>query len=327
MNRKWLVPHLLPAFATVLLGACAGATGSEETAQNSGAQEEADDYQPGRFPVQAELIDDLRCRWLGNCEGSGGTGSGGLGGLGGSGIPQHGDPPLTGLGSGGGPYWTDSYEINTGRVYYPRDAPAPYAGLALCGGFLNTGWEFTDWGEFYASWGIVTVITWTGSLDTPSIRGWALGSAIEELRGEASNPLSPLNGKMSGRYGTSGYSMGGGGTTVASQSDSSLKSSVGMAPWAPTGLGVSVPTLLICGDIDIIADCSHADWAYSEMSSSTPKMLAMISGGHLDWFTPSAGWGAGGGLGLAFTKVFLEGDDRWKSALLSDSHVYETNIY
>jgi hypothetical protein len=320
MHRKWLV---LPACLSAALGACAGDTGNDATTQ--GAQQD-DEYQPGRFPVQAELIDQIRCQLAGNCEGSG-TGTGW--GTSGSGIPQHGDPPLTGLSDRGGPYWTDSYSGGTGTIFYPEGAPTPWAGITVCGGFLNTGVESLGWGSFYASWGIVTNVVWTGAFDLPATRGWALASGVDELKAENLNPLSPLSGKMSGRYGTSGYSMGGGGTTVASISDPSLNVSIGMAPWAPSGLGNSVPSLYICGDIDIIADCtSNSAWAYGEQSSLVPKMLAMVSAGHLDWLGgPSAGWGAGGGLALGFAKVFLEGDERWKSLLLSDSHIYETNIY
>jgi hypothetical protein len=91
-----------------------------------------------------------------------------------------------------------------------------------------------------------------------------------------------------------------------------------MAPWAPTGLNVKVPTLMMCGDIDIVADCSDSEWAYNDISESVPKMWVMITGGlgHLGWFGPDAGWGKGGAYGLAFAKLFLEGDTRWKATLL-----------
>ncbi len=253
----------------------------------------------------------------------GGTG---LGGGGATNVPQHGDPPLI-LRNTPGPYWVDSYEGNTGRIYYPTNAPGPLAGMSLCGGFLNSGIEMTDWGEFYASWGIVTIITWTGLLDTPSIRGWALADSIAELKSANSSVLSPLYQKMAGRYGTSGYSMGGGGSTVASQGDSSLMVSIGMAPWSPTGLGVRVPSLFMCGNVDAIAGCDHSDWAYSEMSETVPKMLVMVGASHLSWFSPSVDWGMGGAYGLAFAKMYLEGDMRWKATLLGLGADYvETNI-
>jgi hypothetical protein len=319
MNREWMLSRSVLACALLTTAACASDGGSDGTAQSSEKAQEDGQHEPGRFPT---LEDHIIPGFLGGGESTTppGTGTGGS-------IPLHGDPPLTGLSDRGGPYWVDSYEIDSGRVYYPRDAPAPFAGLSLCGGFLNSGVEMTSWGDFFASWGIVTVITWTGIFDTPNVRGWALAAAVEELKGENSNPLSPVYQKMSDRYGTAGYSMGGGGSTVAAAGDSTHKVSIGLAPWTPTGFGVSTPSLFICGSTDLVAGCSHNDWAYAELSESVPKMNAMVSGGHLQWFGPDAGWGAGGGLALGFAKVFLEGDTRWKAPLLAMDSIYETNIY
>lgn len=301
LSRRFVL-GLVPALA-LALGACAGGS-SDDAAQRSDATQTQDKAQSeGQFPVRADIIDDIR---------------GAVGGEGGnSGIPLHGDPPLI-LRNTPGPYWTDSYEIGSGVVFYPTNAPAPFAGMSLCGGFLNNGDEMFSWGEFYASWGIVTVITWTGIFDLPDARGWALSAAVDELKGENNSALSPIYQKMSGRYGTSGYSMGGGGTTISAQGAPSNKVSIGMAPWAPTGFLVNVPTLLMCGDADIVADCSDSEWAYNDMSDDIPKMWIMLNGGvgHLDWFGPDAAWGMGGAYGLAFAKLFLEGDVRWKSTLL-----------
>jgi hypothetical protein len=275
-----------------------------------------------QFPQQADIIDDIRNGLLGGGETGATPGAGG-----GGAIPLHGDPPLL-LGDGNGPYWVDSYPIGSGTVYYPSNAPAPFAGMALCGGFLNSGFEMSGWGEFYASWGIVTVITDTFPLDFPDDRAVNLAASIQELKGENTNPISPLFGKMSGRYGTSGYSMGGGGTTIATSSDWTLQSSIGMAPWLPTGFLVQTPTLLMCGDADIVAPCEMAEAAYDEIPDTTPKLMVMLGVGvdHLDWFGPDAAFGQGGAYGLAFAKVFLEGDTRWKAKLLSLGGDVYTNI-
>jgi hypothetical protein len=323
MDRERFVFRVLSASALFVIGACGGEGGDDRATHSAGETRDETAFQPGKFPIQADAIDDLRCAIGGNCEG---TNTATTANMGASGIPAHGDPPLI-LRDTPGPYWVDSYEINSGRVYYPREAPAPFAGLSLCGGFLNSGIEMLGWGEFYASWGIVTVITWTGIFDTPGLRGWALASAIDELKQENQNARSPIYQKMSGRYGTSGYSFGGGGATVASQADSSLKVSIGMAPWAPTGLGVETPSLFMCGDVDVVAGCDMSEWAYAELSESVPKMWVMVSGGHLAWFGPDAGWGIGGAFGLAFAKLFLEGDTRWRATLLGLDGIVETNIY
>ena len=78
-------------------------------------------------------------------------------------------------------------------------------------------------------WGIVTVVTNTGGADAPNVRGDKLVAAIQELKTKNTDSSSPLNGKLAGRYGTSGYSMGGGGTTFASEKDPTMLTSVGLA--------------------------------------------------------------------------------------------------
>ena len=220
-----------------------------------------------------------------------------------------------------GPFKTATLRLSTGTVYYPTDAEPPFASVALCGGFLNTGPEMVDWGPFYASYGIVTIITTTGGFDFPEERAPKLLASIEELKKENAKSGSPLMGKLSDRYGTSGYSMGGGATTIASGKDATLKTSVGLASWGPVTNAVKVPTLLLCGTADTVAPCSgHTDPGYAQLPATTDKMKIVINGGdHLAaWFGPQdGGGGTSGGWALAFQKVYLEGDVRWKELLLS----------
>jgi pimeloyl-ACP methyl ester carboxylesterase len=178
-----------------------------------------------------------------------------------------------------------------------------------------------DWGPFYASYGIVTVITNTGGGDFPAIRAQKLMAALEEIKKLNDDPSSPIGGKLAGRYGTSGYSMGGGGTTITARDNPTLKTSIGLAAWSPTGARVQVPTLLMCGTSDGVAACSQSEGAYREIPDTTPKMLIAISGAtHFSWFSPTgAGRGISGQYALAFQKVFLEGDERWRPFLLQSS--------
>ncbi len=260
--------------------------------------------------------------------GSGGEagvgGSGGSGGATGTCCPSgeclcHGPAPSA-LTASGGPFMTATFTISTGTVHYPTNADPPFAAVAIVGGLFNTGPEMAPWGPFYASHGIVTVVTTTIGSDVPAIRATKLLASIAALKEENGKSGSPLFGKLAGRYGTSGYSMGGGGTTIASGDDSTLMTSVGLAPWGPDGSGVQVPTLVLCGSADGTAPCSMAQGAYSQIPSATPKMMISIDGvGHLSWFGPTdAGMGTSGKYALAFQKVFLEGDERWRALLLSD---------
>lgn len=215
------------------------------------------------------------------------------------------DPPMSITTRG--PLWTATTLGSTGTIYYPTTGNGPFPGISLCGGFLNMGPEMAGWGSFYASWGIVTVITSTFPTDLPDMRGSKLRASIDELKRENNNPLSPLFGKMSGAYGTSGYSMGGGGTTLASLWEPSLKTSVAMAPWGAS-IGMRVPTLFLCGDLDFIAGVSTP-----MVSLGTPALLATVGmASHLSWFGPT---NATANFALAWQKVYLEGDTRWKSFL------------
>jgi hypothetical protein len=240
----------------------------------------------------------------------------------------HGPDP-TGLTSDDGPYNTDSYSISgVGCVYYPTDAEPPFAAVAISDGFLGSGgcgsFQTGAWGPLYASHGIVAMIVVTGSSDQPSARGNALAEGIAAFKAENMDASSPLSGKLSGRYGTSGFSMGGGGTTYAAQDDPTLLTNVAIMPWGPVDSGITVPTLVICGQSDGTASCStHGTPAYNGIADSVPKMRVVVSGGHNG--QPSAGGGESGEFGLAFQKVFLEGDERWRPHLVGGG-AEDTNI-
>jgi hypothetical protein len=113
----------------------------------------------------------------------------------------------------------------------------------------------------------------------------------------------------------------GGASGAASDENASMgqRTSVGLMAWTPTGLGVTVPTLFTCGTADALAGCLlHGLPAYSSMPATTPKMIVTISSTHVG--QPSAGLGMQGAWGLAFQKLFLDGDERWRAVLLSGNY-------
>jgi hypothetical protein len=240
----------------------------------------------------------------------------------------HGPNP-TALTSDKGPYATQSFTVTgAGCVYYPTNAEPPFAAVAISDGFIGSGgcgsFQTGQWGPFYASWGIVAMIVDTGSLDLPEQRAESLLRGVAAFKMENTKSGSALNAKLAGRYGTSGFSMGGGGTTFAAMQDKTLLTDVAIMPWGPTNTGVTVPTLVICGSSDGTASCtSHGTPAYRGIADTVPKMRIEVNSGHAG--QPSAGMGRSGQVGLAFQKVFLEGDLRWRPLLVAaDSE--ETNI-
>jgi hypothetical protein len=229
----------------------------------------------------------------------------------------HGDPPSAPT-SDEGPFETESYDLaGAGCVYYPTNAEPPFAAVAVSDGYLGTGGcgraQTGLWGPLYASWGIVTMVIDTSGQDQPADRGRKLGAGIEAFKAENTNMGSPLFGKLSGRYGTSGFSMGGGGTTIAAAADPTLKSNVAIMAYGPTRDGLEVPSLYIFGSSDGLANTMGMA-TYNATDDTIPKMVVTVNSGHAG--QPTAGGGKSGEAGLAFQKVFLEGDERWRPVLL-----------
>lgn len=268
--------------------------------------------------------------------GMAGGGAGGTAGMTGDGdcCPDgncicHGDDP-TALTNQNGPFDYESYRVANGTIFYPTDAEPPFSAIAICPGFLNSGPEMEPWGPFYASHGFVLIATDTIGSDFPDVRATKLLAAIDTLKMENDSSSSPIAGMLAGRFGTSGYSMGGGGTTIAASTDSTLMTSIGLAAWGPVGAGVTVPTLFLCGLSDGTAPCSQSQGAYGQMPGETPKMIVGIPAAtHFSWFGPQdAGMGRSGAYALAFQKVFLDGDERWREFLVEapSSGDFDTNI-
>jgi hypothetical protein len=232
----------------------------------------------------------------------------------------HGDAPMA-LTTAKGPYTTKSYTVSgAGCVFYPTDADAPFAGVTVSDGFGGSGGcnsaQTGQWGPLYASWGIVAMIIDTGASDQPNQRGMKLTAGIAALKAENTKMGSPLNGKMAGRWGTSGFSMGGGGTTYAAQNDPTLLTNVAIMAWGPVSSGIKVPSLFICGSSDTLAGCSTMGTpSYDSIPDTVPKMRVTISSGHAG--QPSSGGGKSGQYGLAFQKAFLENDQRWRPLLVA----------
>jgi len=240
----------------------------------------------------------------------------------------HGDVPRA-LTSEDGPYETELYDIaDVGCVYYPTDAEPPFAALAFNDGLAGLGGCFSSatpgWGPFYASHGIV-VITVSATRDAlPPQRGETLAHGIAVLKAENENVDSPLFEKLAGRYGVAGFSMGGGGATYAAQTDPSFLTNVVIMPFEPVDGTVTIPTLLICGSNDGIAPCdAHGLPFYDGIDVGVAKMRVTVSSGHAG--QPSTGGGSTGAVALAFQKVFLEGDERWRALLLGAASD-DTNI-
>lgn len=247
-----------------------------------------------------------------------------------------------------GPYRTASYSrgfrvtlaFGGATVYYPTDAEPPFSAVVMCPGYTALQDSIADWGPFFASHGIVLVtIDTRTTLDVVQQRADALLAALASLKAENSRAASPLYGKLSeDRYGLAGWSMGGGGTWIASADHPELKSAVTLAGHNATSggalpsLGSRVPTLMLNGatDVSILGGLGQSESAYNALPATTPKLLyVMALEGHFSWGTPRTNNNASGRYVLAWEKLFLEGDERYKQFLLERGPLattFETNL-
>ena len=77
-------------------------------------------------------------------------------------------------------------------IYYPTNATPPLSSIAIVPGFVSLPSSVQDWGPFYASHGIVTIIIGTNNLfDFPEARANALLDALETIR--QGKKLFPIN--------------------------------------------------------------------------------------------------------------------------------------
>jgi dienelactone hydrolase len=220
-----------------------------------------------------------------------------------------------------------------GTMYYPTDADAPFASVAVVPGFSALQNTIADWGPFLASHGIVvmTIDTLT-TLDSPDQRADELMAALKSIAGENTRMGSPLMGKLdTSKQCVSGWSMGGGGTLIAAAKNPTLKCGVSFAAWQPTGGAMNmVPVLMFEGTVDPLA-AGMSEPFYMQTPDSVSKMLFEVTGaGHDVANSPSNSMGIIGQYGLSWFKVFLEGDTRYMQFLEqpkpSITNTFETNV-
>jgi dienelactone hydrolase len=295
----------------------------------------------------------------GGLPGSGGTGSGGIGsgGVGTGGVGTGGGTGGAGTGGGtsgdcycrgadptsdsatkNGPYTPMSYtsgmrdgpSYGAATIYYPTgDAAPPFAGIVICPGFTALQSSIAGWGPFLASHGIVTMTIDTNTTgDSVVQRSDALMDALTTLKAENTRDGSPIKGKLSAdRFGLAGWSMGGGGTWIASAKNkgtiTTAMSFAGHIVTAPGGVqaaaGLSIPTMFFAGGTDspILGGGNQSQDVYALIPETVPKILYQIAAlGHDVANNPTNNSGAVGRYGLSFEKVFLEKDERYRQFLL-----------
>lgn len=199
-------------------------------------------------------------------------------------------------------------------VYYPTNATPPFASIAIVPGFTALPSSVEEWGPFYASHGIVTIIIGTNSpFDFPEARAVALIDALETMRQENTRSTSPLENKLDvDKFAVSGWSMGGGGAQRAAVLDNTIKSVVALCPYLNNpSLNHNAPVLIFSGQNDPTAPpAQHADVHYNVTPNTTNKLLFEVANGnHSVANTPNGGDGVVGKIALSWLKLYLDDND------------------
>lgn len=249
-------------------------------------------------------------------------------------------PTLESLGRPG-PYQVAYYnqlpeveEYSAATLYFPANRGSQFAGVAISPGFIERQENIAWWGRHLASHGFAVLILDTNEpRDNPQRRGEALMAAIKVIQGEGERSGSPIRGKiLNDRMALMGHSMGGGGTLLAANDHSEqLKAIIPFTPWMPEGDfgSVSVPTLVLAGEIDRIAAVGEHAWPhYQSLSDDTTRMYVEFAGGNhfiANSITENEGLrpnidvlDLAGALGVAWLKYFVDGDEAYRDLIYGD---------
>jgi pimeloyl-ACP methyl ester carboxylesterase len=208
-------------------------------------------------------------------------------------------------------------------IYYPTNGTPPFASIAIVPGFSALPSSVEEWGPFYASHGIVTIIIGTNSVfDFPELRAIALLDALETIKQENTRGSSPLEGALNlDQLAVSGWSMGGGGAQRAAVLDNTIAGVVALCPWLPNAqLNHQSPVLIFSGEDDTVAPpFQHADLHYNATPTATDKVLFEVANGnHSVANTPNGGGGAVGKIALSWLKLYVEENDCYCPLLTDD---------
>jgi predicted dienelactone hydrolase len=225
-------------------------------------------------------------------------------------------------------------EYSSAVMYYPADAPPPFAAVALAPGYTASGTDYEFVGDMLASHGIAVLLTTPTdtNADQPAARGDDLVAAVKHIMEENARQGSPLMGKLAtDRIGVTGQSMGGGGSLFAANKlGNMIRCALPMEPWQTGGSFpmVTAPILIIGAASDTTASVSaHAEPFYRSIPDATEKFLVVFEGDHYLSTDRTSGIAQGmqavanekydvqAAYMVPFYKLFLESDERYRPYL------------
>jgi hypothetical protein len=218
------------------------------------------------------------------------SGEGGLRGCGGM-IP---DPTRQALQGKGGPLSVSTYTVPSpsgwagGTITYPT-AAGTYPFVAVIAGGGRTTADVTWVADLLATWGFVTVATQGNPISImPQQRAQQLTAALTQIIQLGQTSGNPISGKLNGRYGVAGHSLGGGGALYSTTDDNRWETGMAMAPWysdaTDAATGIAEPFLIWTDTQDSAVVNTTDGYRYYD-NLPGEKMLIEVVGGHFAFST------------------------------------------
>lgn len=225
-------------------------------------------------------------------------------------------------------------EFSAATLYFPANRADDFGGVVVAPGFIEKQENIQWWGNHLASHGFAVLVLDTNEpRDDPFLRAEALMAGVRLLRSENTRMGSTLRGKiLEDRMAIMGHSMGGGGTLLAANENSAeLKAAIPFTPWLPDAdfSAVTVPTLLIAGEIDRVASVAEHAWPhYQTLNNASPRMYMEIKGGNhfiANSLTENEGLNPNidvhdlvGSMAVAWLKLFMDGDESYREIVFGE---------
>ncbi|MCP5346511.1 MAG: hypothetical protein R3F41_20410 [Gammaproteobacteria bacterium] len=240
-----------------------------------------------------------------------------------------------------GPYQVAYYtqlppaaEFSAATLFFPANKAQAFGGVVIAPGYTEKQVNVQWWGYHLASHGYAVLVLDTNDPEEyPDRRADALMAGVAVLRGENTRMGSTLRGKiLEGRIALMGHSMGGGGTLLAANEHSDqLKTIIPFTPWLPGAdfSAVSVPTLVLAGEIDRIAAVKDHAWPhYESLTGAVPRMYLEVKGGNhyiANSMTDREDRNPNidvhdlvGSMVVAWLKTFLDDDESYRELVFGD---------
>jgi predicted dienelactone hydrolase len=198
-----------------------------------------------------------------------------------------------------------------GTIYYPNQA-GRFGVVSLSPGFTENAAAIAHWGPYLASEGfVVVIINTTNGLITPEQRSDEQLQALDYVIQQSNTTSSPIAGKVDpNRTAVGGHSMGGGASVLSARNRPSLDAIVPLAPWLLFQEQITVPSLFLACQSDIIAPVATNASPLYEAAAGEKLFVSVAGGDHFCVNSPNAA-GAGEEVGqtaVAFLKRFVNGD-------------------